>query len=119
MEPIAGLIDAGETPEKAGIREAWEEANLEIKHLELVAKSYPSPGISSEFFHQYIGIVSLPESTNLISGLASETEDIRSQIFSYKAFSEMLSKGLINVGPAILLGLWLSKNRTIIKKKYC
>ena len=55
LEPIAGLIDEGETPESAGIREAQEEAHLEIKRLELVARSYPSPGISTEFFHQYIG----------------------------------------------------------------
>jgi ADP-ribose pyrophosphatase len=118
LEPIAGLVDTGESPEKAGIREAREEANLEIKDLVLVAKSYPSPGISSEFFHQYVGIVSLPESINLVSGLDSENEDIKSHIFPYKAFSEMLSKGLIKVGPVILLGLWLSKNRESLMKKY-
>ena len=56
LEPIAGLIGEGETPKSAGIREAQEEAHLEIKRLELVARSYPSPGISTEFFHQYIGL---------------------------------------------------------------
>ena len=117
LEPIAGLIDAGETPESAGIREAREEAHLELKKLELVARSYPSPGISTEFFHQYIGIVSLPESTKLVSGLASESEDIRSHIFSFKTFFDMISKGEINVGPAILLGLWLSKNRKNLMRR--
>ena len=72
LEPIAGLIDEGETLEIAGIREAQEEAHLEIKKLELVARSYPSPGISTEFFHQYVGIVELPTSSNLIAGLSSE-----------------------------------------------
>ena len=118
LEPIAGLIDEGETPETAGLREAQEEAHLKIEHLELVARSYPSPGISTEFFHQYVGIASLPESTNLISGLESEAEDIRSHIFSYKEFSKMIFEGIINVGPAILLGLWLSKNRKNLMKKY-
>ena len=118
LEPIAGLIDEGETPESAGIREAQEEAHLEIKRLELVARSYPSPGISTEFFHQYIGIVSLPEETNLVSGLESEAEDIRSHIFSYEEFSKMINEGYVNVGPAILLGLWLSKNRKNLRKKY-
>ena len=51
LEPIAGLIDVGETPVEAGLREAKEEAHLDIKHMELVARSYPSPGISTEFFH--------------------------------------------------------------------
>ena len=70
LEPIAGLVDDGETPELAGVREAQEEANLKIANLELVARSYPSPGISTEFFHQYVGIASLPESTSLITGLS-------------------------------------------------
>ena len=118
LEPIAGLIDEGETPESAGIREAQEEAHLEIKRLELVARSYPSPGISTEFFHQYIGIVSLPEETSLVSGLESEAEDIRSHIFSYEEFYKMIVEGEMNVGPAILLGLWLSKNRKSLIKKY-
>ena len=65
LEPIAGLVDDGETPELAGLREAQEEARLKIESLELVARSYPSPGISTEFFHQYVGIASLPKSTNL------------------------------------------------------
>ena len=118
LEPIAGLIDEGETPESAGIREAQEEALLEIKRLELVARSYPSPGISTEFFHQYIGIVELLDSSNLIAGLQSENEDIRSHIFEYEQFFEMIESGKVKVGPLILLGLWLSKNRTRLRKKY-
>ena len=118
LEPIAGLIDEGETPESAGIREAQEEALLEIKRLELVARSYPSPGISTEFFHQYIGIVELLDSSNLIAGLPSENEDIRSHIFEYEQFFEMIESGKVKVGPLILLGLWLSKNRNRLRKKY-
>ena len=118
LEPIAGLIDEGETPESAGIREALEEAHLEIKKLELVARSYPSPGISTEFFHQYIGIVELLDSSNLIAGLQSENEDIRSHIFEYEQFFEMIESGKVKVGPLILLGLWLSKNRNRLRKKY-
>ena len=118
LEPIAGLIDAGETPESAGLREALEEAHLEIKRLELVARSYPSPGISTEFFHQYIGIVELLDSSDLIAGLSSENEDIRSHIFEYEQFFEMIESGKVKVGPLILLGLWLSKNRNRLRKKY-
>ena len=118
LEPIAGLIDEGETPENAGIREAQEEALLEIKRLELVARSYPSPGISTEFFHQYIGIVELLDSSNLIAGLSSENEDIRSHIFEYEQFFEMIESGKVKVGPLILLGLWLSKNRNRLRKTY-
>ena len=116
LEPIAGLIDVGETPEEAGLREAKEEACLDLERMELVARSYPSPGISTEFFHQYIGIVSLPESTDVIAGLKTESEDIRSHIFNFKEFSKMISTGAIKVGPAILLGLWLSNNRDKLRR---
>ena len=92
--------------------------HLELKKLELVARSYPSPGISTEFFHQYVGIVELPYSSSLIAGLSNENEDIRSHIFEYKQFSDMIESGKIRVGPAILLGLWLSKNRNRLIKKY-
>ena len=59
-----------------------------------------------------------PEETNLVSGLESEAEDIRSHIFSYEEFYKMIDEGEMNVGPAILLGLWLSKNRKSLMKKY-
>ena len=118
LEPIAGLIEEGESPESAGIREAQEEANLKINKLELVSQSYPSPGISTEFFHQYIGIVELLNSSDLIAGLSSENEDIRSHIFEYEQFFEMIESGKVKVGPLILLGLWLSKNRNRLRKKH-
>jgi len=118
FEPIAGLIDEEETPESAGIREAQEEAHLKIERLELVARSYPSPGISTEFFHQYLGIVELLDSSNIIAGLSSENEDIRSHIFEYEQFFKMIESGKVNVGPLILLGFWLSKNRTRLREKY-
>ena len=113
------LINSGESPEDAGKREAQEEAHLKINKLELVTRCYPSPGVSTEFLHKLSGIVSLPKNTNLVTGLTSEDEDIESHIFSFDAFSTMISKGVINVGPAILLGLWLSKNRRRLMKKYC
>ena len=115
-ETTRGLLLLTATPEQAGLREAQEEAKLTLLHLELVARSYPSPGISTEFFHQYIGITSLPEKTDLVSGLASEAEDIRSHIFSFPDFLRMIEEGQILVGPAILLGFWLAQNRDKLRE---
>lgn len=75
FEPIVGLIDESETPENAATREAKEEVGLDIRHLEMISQNYPSPGLSTEFFYLYIGLVGLPEVSNVIAGLASESEN--------------------------------------------
>ena len=111
LEPIAGLIDAGEAPEQAALREAKEEAGLEIRHLEMISQTYPSPGLSTEFFYLYVGLVALPEVSNVISGLASESEDIRSHVFAFDAFMRLIDAGQFSVGPTVLAGLWLSRHR--------
>ncbi|MDG2406895.1 MAG: NUDIX hydrolase [Paracoccaceae bacterium] len=111
LEPIAGLIDAGETPEQAAIREAKEEAGLDIRHLEIISQTYPSPGLSSEFFYLHIGLVTLPVVSNTIAGLASESEDIRSHVFAFDDFMRLIDLGQFSVGPTVLAGLWLSRHR--------
>ena len=73
------------------------------------------PGISTEFYYHYIVIVSLSESTEVVAGLKTESKDIRSHIFNCDEFSNMISSGSINIGPAILLGLWLSNHRKRLK----
>ena len=111
LEPIAGLIDAGETPAQAALREAKEEAGLDLKGLELISQTYPSPGSSAEFFHLYLGLADLPASTDLIAGLATETEDIRSHIFTFSELMDHIDLGSFSVGPTVLAGLWLARNR--------
>ena len=73
------------------------------------------PGISTECYYHYIVIVSLSESTEVVAGLKTESKDIRSHIFNCDEFSNMISSGSINIGPAILLGLWLSNHLKRLK----
>jgi nudix-type nucleoside diphosphatase (YffH/AdpP family) len=61
LEPVAGLIDAGETPEETARREAAEEAGLVIGDLHFVARYYPSPGGVSQVLYSYIGLADLPD----------------------------------------------------------
>jgi len=51
IEPIAGVIDPGETPDMAARREAKEEAGLMLTELHSVSAAYPSPGTMAEFFY--------------------------------------------------------------------
>ena len=84
FEIVAGMIDAGEKPEEAAIRELNEEAHLKIDRdcLHYINSQYPSPGGTSERVTLYIATVSLAD-TDTHGGLEIENEDIR--IFKVKA----------------------------------
>ena len=60
-EPVAGVIDPGETAEETAIREAEEEAGVAVLRLEPVAQVYPSSGALAEFIHVFIGIADLSD----------------------------------------------------------
>ncbi len=111
LEPIAGRVDPGETPEQAAHREAKEEADLTLGRLELITNSYPSPGSTSEFFHIFLGLTDLTGVGGRVGGVAGEDEDIRSHILSFDVFMERIDNDELTVGPLILAGLWLARHR--------
>lgn len=111
LEPVAGRIDGGETPEEAAKREAVEEAGLTLRAIEKVSAHYPSPGCSTEFFHLFLGLCDLPDLAQGQGGLASEHEDIRTHVLSFEAAMGLVSSGEANNGPLILMLLWLAAAR--------
>lgn len=110
-EPIAGMIDLGETPETCARREAEEEAGLKISNLIAISKSYPSPGGSTMFFHSFLGICDLKHYTPKIGGLDDENEDIRSHLMSVDQALEMASQGRFRALPLAMMVLWLQQYR--------
>ena len=48
VEPPAGLIDDGESPEACAIREAEEETGLRLRSLQSVGRHWSSPGSTTE-----------------------------------------------------------------------
>jgi len=111
LEPVAGLIDPAEDPETCAIREAKEEADLDLKSLELIAKGYASPGSSSEYFFLYVGLCTLPDTQPKTGGLADEGEDIRSHILGFEDVMHHVDTGEINVIPTVLCLNWLARHR--------
>lgn len=111
LEPIAGRIDPGETPEAAARREAEEEAGLTLGALELIADGYPSPGTTSEHFHIFLGLADLPDDITGSGGLDSEDEDIRSHLLTWAEFDAALMAGSFKLVPLELAGHWLARNR--------
>ena len=76
LEPAAGLIDEGETPQQAVLREAHEELGFNIKDLMHVSTLYTSPGAVTEKVHTYLASYSLTDRVHEGGGLVHEDEDI-------------------------------------------
>lgn len=111
LEPVAGLIDPGDTPETTARREMIEESGLAVHRLEPVAEGYPSPGTSSEYYYSYIGITDIPDDAAGLTGLAEENENIRTHILPFETFMGYCDSNRITVMPLIMLGNWLARHR--------
>ncbi|MEP4035831.1 NUDIX domain-containing protein [Pseudophaeobacter sp.] len=109
-EPVAGLIDPGETPEQAAHREAVEEAGVTISHLEEVSRGYPSSGSSGEFIHIFVGVTDLSDISGG-GGVAGENEDLRSEILSFDALMQGIDAHHYQDMPLITAALWLARHR--------
>ncbi|WP_240558576.1 NUDIX domain-containing protein [Paracoccus contaminans] len=108
-EPIAGRIDAGESPETTARREAEEEAGITLGRLIPVPAHYPSPGIMAEYVYSFVGIADLPDGIATVSGLDSEGEDIRGTLLAREELTRMTLDGRIVSGPLMILALWLDR----------
>lgn len=111
LEPIAGLVDAGEAPADCARREAEEEAELLLGDLVPMMKIYASPGYSTEFFHCYLALCDLGDRRGGLAGLDGESEDIRNHVLSFDRAMALLDSGEINVGPLSAMLLWLARKR--------
>ncbi|KZY42166.1 hypothetical protein A3731_11515 [Roseovarius sp. HI0049] len=111
LEPVAGRVDAGETPETTARREAWEEAGLTLHGLEHMTSHYCSPGSSTEFYHCYLGLTDLPDTGQGRGGLETENEDIRTHVIGFEQAMALVESGEANVGPLVLMLLWLQRER--------
>jgi nudix-type nucleoside diphosphatase (YffH/AdpP family) len=111
LEPVAGRVDAGETPEQTARRECVEEAGLNLRALELISRHYCTPGTSTEYFHLYLGLCDLPQAGHGLGGLACENEDIRTHVISFDQAMSLLDTGEADNGPLVLSLIWLSRER--------
>lgn len=111
LEPIAGRVDAYETPEQTAYREAVEEAGLSLRRLEPVAQAYPSPGCSTEFFYCYVGLCDLPDDIVGVGGEEAEAEDIRSLLMPAQELITHADEMRLTNVPLVTCALWLARHR--------
>ena len=119
LELVAGMFDEGESAEAVAIREAKEEANLDISEQTLykIMKSYLSPGGTSECIYLYGAHI---DSTNVggIYGLPEEGEDILVHVLPREKVMALLSDGKITNASAVLGLQWLELNYQRLQKEW-
>lgn len=106
LEPVAGMIEPGESAESAAHREMLEEAGVQTAELEFVCQFYPSPGACTEVLHLFAAEVDVPSLPDY-SGLADEVEDIRLVKLSFAEAKQKLLSAEFNVASTIIGLQWL------------
>ena len=117
LEVVAGMMEAGETPEQLIRRELEEEAGIQQAELIPISSYYSTPGGCSEKIHLFCAICDLKGAEGIF-GLADESEDIRLHILpSDDVFAGMLHSRANNA--TTLIGLqWLQLHSQRLIKEY-
>lgn len=111
LEPVAGIVDARETPEESAYREALEEAGLTLRHLVPVSAYYASPGSSTDYMYSYVGICDIAQTAAFAGGLVDDGEDLRLHPMSLDDALRLADTGEVATGPLVLLLNWLARYR--------
>ena len=112
LEFIAGMFDDNESPIDVAIREAKEEANIDLTpdSIKPIMEYFSSPGGTSECIYLYWATFDSSDiSSGSIHGLAHENEDMLHVVSRIEALA-LLTEGKIS-NAATVIGLqWLAIN---------
>ncbi len=105
-ETVAGMVEEGETPEKAVQREMVEETHYTPTYLERIATFYVSPGGTSE---QIVLFYAETDESHAVPGSkkAAEPKDIYLERYSLPALWSALDSGRIIDAKTLIAVLWL------------
>jgi nudix-type nucleoside diphosphatase (YffH/AdpP family) len=110
-EILAGVIEAGETPQACIRREIMEEIGYRLSKTALrrIGMFYVSPGGTSERIHLfYAPVASSDRVAPDAHGEASEGEDVVLAKVSRDAFVRQALTGRIDDAKTLIAGLWLA-----------
>jgi GDP-mannose pyrophosphatase NudK len=103
LEACAGLIEEGEQPEQAVIREAREETGYRVANPVKIGGIYTSAGGITEFLHLFIAEVEQADHQDEGGGAEGEGEDIELVRLKFSEAKQRLEKGEINDAKTMLL----------------
>lgn len=110
IEVVAGIIDEGETADDVVIREAKEEAGVDIVSPTFINRFFATPGGSSEQVSLYWAKVDASTADG-IHGLDEEQEDIKVIVWPSERAFAAVADGEINNAISIVALQWLQVNR--------
>ncbi|GLS24879.1 NUDIX domain-containing protein [Marinibactrum halimedae] len=110
LEVVAGMVEAGETPENTLKRELIEEASFTPERLIPICEYFSSPGGCDEVLHVFCAIGDLRH-TGGIHGLESESEDIKVHVQPAEWVFENLYRGRFNNAATLIALQWLKLNK--------
>jgi ADP-ribose pyrophosphatase len=108
-ELVAGMLEAGETPEQVAVRELQEEAGIEVEKLLPICDYLVSAGGTDEKMYLFCGLCDLQGKGGLF-GLEDESEDIKFHVWDYNKAMEAHQSGSLNSAAATIGMLWLQLN---------
>lgn len=117
LEPVAGLIEVGDSVEETAKREVEEEAGCVVLDLIPMCQYLASPGMSNERVHVLCGRIN-SYNLNSIHGLLSESEDIKVHILPVKEAFNLLENNQIIAASSIIALQWLKINIQMIRDKW-
>jgi len=107
VETCAGLIDDGETPEQAAIREVEEETGYQLTKVEKIGGMYTSAGGITEYVHLFTANFDSNGIHGKGGGKEGEGEDIELIEMTLNEAREKLKQGwFIDAKTMILLQHW-------------
>lgn len=103
LETCAGLLDEGELPEHAIVREVEEETGFRISEIEKVAEGYSSPSTFTEYVYFFVGKYAPDMRISQGGGLKDEGEQIEVLEYSGEEIRQKLGSNEIKDVKTILL----------------
>lgn len=117
LECIAGMVEPGEPLTEVALREAQEEANIQLQHVEPMLNYLSSPGGTSERMYLYVAQADLSQAGGVF-GLPEEGEDIRVRVLSLKDALHLLAEGHIDNAVSVIALQWLQLNRERLRQQW-
>ncbi|MEJ0070166.1 MAG: NUDIX domain-containing protein [Pseudomonadota bacterium] len=117
VELVAGVIEAGETPEAVADRECLEECGCTVTARLPITRYFPSPGGLAERVDLFCGRVDSRQA-GAIGGLAEDHEDIRVRVVPWREARTGIARGGYGNAATLIALQWLALNRRRVRRAW-